>query len=382
MHVPIDYDILRFIWWALLGVLLIAFAVMDGFDLGVGVLLPFVGRSDTERRVAINAIGPVWEGNQVWFILGGGAAFAAWPPLYAVSFSGLYVAMILVLATLILRPVAITFRGKIDDARWRGLCDWALFAAGIVPALVFGVAIGNLLLGLPFRLDDTMRMAWQGGFFDLLAPFPILCGLVSVAMVVMHGGVFLALKSDGRVAERASQFAVRAAAAVVVLFGVAGIWVAFGMDGYAITSGAAHNAASNPLAKDVAVRAGAWLANYRIHAWLLAAPALGFVGALLASLALMIERPGLGFVASGASVSGIVATAGVSLFPFLMPSSLDPRSSLTVWDASSSQLTLFLMLVAAAIFVPAIIVYTGWVFRVLRGKVSASAIESGRDASY
>jgi cytochrome d ubiquinol oxidase subunit II len=382
MVVPITYDILRVIWWALLGVLLIGFAVMDGFDLGVGMLLPFVGRSDIERRVAINTVGPVWEGNQVWLILGGGAAFAAWPQLYAVSFSGLYIAMFIVLASLIVRPVGFTFRAKIDDPRWHGICDGALFIAGFVPALVFGVALGNLMLGLPFRFDDTMRMSWSGGFFDLLTPFPLLCGLVSVAMLVMHGGVYLALKSDGAVAARAAQLAALAGVALLLLFTLAGIWVAAGSLGQVLAPGTPHGAVSDPLAKQVTLRAGAWLDNYGIHPWLLLAPLLGYGGALAAMLALRMRRPGLGFIASALSVGGVVATCGVSIFPFLLPSSLDPRSGLTVWDASSSQLTLFIMLIGAVIFLPIILLYTAFVFRVLRGKVTAAHIETDPHGNY
>ena len=192
----LDYETLRLIWWVLLGVLLIGFAIMDGFDLGVAALLPFVGRSDTERRVLINTIGPVWEGNQVWFILGGGAIFAAWPPLYAVSFSGFYLAMFLVLAALILRPVGFKFRGKLADPRWRAVWDTALFIGGVVPALVFGVAVGNVLQGVPFFFDDSLRATYTGGLLGLFNPFALLCGVVSLAMLVMQGGAFLALKTE------------------------------------------------------------------------------------------------------------------------------------------------------------------------------------------
>ena len=191
------------IWWLLLGVLLIGFAIMDGFDLGVAALLPFVASTDIERRIAINTIGPVWEGNQVWFILGGGAIFAAWPPLYAASFSGFYLAMFLVLAALILRPVGFKFRNKIEDTALARLWDYALFAGGVVPSLVFGVAFGNLLQGVPFRFDAICASSTRAGLFELLNPFALLCGLVSLAMLTRHGAVYLSLKTDGAVEERA-----------------------------------------------------------------------------------------------------------------------------------------------------------------------------------
>ena len=165
LHDLISFELLRVIWWALLGVLLIGFALTDGFDMGVGALLPFVGRTDVERRVAINTIGPVWEGNQVWFILGGGAIFAAWPPLYAVSFSGFYLAMFAVLAALILRPVGFKYRSKRDSAAWRNGWDWALFVGGAAPALLFGVAVGNVLLGVPFHLTEDLMPMYDGSFY-------------------------------------------------------------------------------------------------------------------------------------------------------------------------------------------------------------------------
>ena len=225
----LDFQTLKVIWWLLLGILLIGFAIMDGFDLGAGMLLPFIGRSDTERRVVINTIGPVWEGNQVWLILGGGAIFAAWPALYAASFSGFYLAMMLVLAALILRPVGFKFRSKMPGARWRSNWDWALFVGGLVPSLVFGGAMGNLLEGVPFSFDSELRATYTFGLFDLLNPFALLCGLVSVAMLVTHGAVYLAVKTDGIVAQRARSISSFAAVAWILLFAAAGIWLWMGI---------------------------------------------------------------------------------------------------------------------------------------------------------
>ncbi|HUN99215.1 MAG TPA: cytochrome d ubiquinol oxidase subunit II, partial [Bradyrhizobium sp.] len=253
MSIPLDYEALRIIWWLLLGVLLIGFAVMDGFDLGTAMLLPLVARTDTERRVTINAIGPFWEGNQVWLILGGGAVFAAWPPLYAASFSGFYVAMFLVLAALILRPVGFDFRNKIADPRWRAFWDYALFTGGLVPSVVFGVAFGNLLQGVPFRIDSDLRIFYEGsGLWELLNPFGLLCGLVSAAMLTTHGAAYLALKTDGSVQARAKSFVTIGAVATIALFAIGGLWVWFGIDGYAITSAVVPDGPSNPLLKTVA----------------------------------------------------------------------------------------------------------------------------------
>lgn len=378
----LDYETLRVIWWALLGVLLIGFAIMDGFDLGVATLLPFVGRTDTERRVLINTLGPVWEGNQVWFILGGGAIFAAWPPLYAVSFSGFYVAMFLILVALILRPVGFKFRGKLPSRGWRHTWDGALTIGGFVPALIFGVAVGNVLQGVPFFFDDSLRVTYTGGFFDLLNPFALLCGVISVVMLVMHGGVFIALKTEAEIAARGTRAAMLAAQILVVLFVTAGLWVAYGIDGYVIAAGGAVDGPSNPLGKVVAAETGAWLDNYGAAPVTMAVPALGIIGAVLAVLLLKSGRVGGAFVASAASVAGVVGTVGVSMFPFLLPSSSDPGSSLTVWDASSSHLTLFIMLIATVIFMPIILAYTAWVFRVLRGKVTAGYVEGNPGSTY
>ena len=376
----LDYETLRVLWWLLLGVLLIGFAIMDGFDLGTGVLLPFVGRTDAERRVVLNTIGPVWEGNQVWLITGAGAIFAAWPPLYAVSFSGFYLAMLCVLLALILRPVGIKFRSKVEDPRWRSWWDWAIFIAGAVPSLIFGVAVGNALEGVPFSFDSDMRSTYTGSLIELLNPYALLCGLVGLAMIVTQGGTWLAAKTDGVVAMRARRFATIAAATTIVLFSAAGLATAV-IDGYRFSSAIVTDGPSNPLAKEVVRQAGAWLSNYDERPWTVLAPLLGFAGSAAALLLLRLNRPGLAFAGSSVATLGIVSTAGVSMFPFILPSSTTPNHSLTVWDASSSHATLWIMLIAALILVPIVLTYTAWVYRVLWGKVTDADVR-GNDASY
>jgi cytochrome d ubiquinol oxidase subunit II len=383
MSIPLDYEILRLIWWLFLGVLLIGFAIMGGFDLGVAMLLPFVARNDSERRVTINAIGPTWEGNQVWLILGAGAVFAAWPPVYAASFSGFYLAMFLVLATLILRPVGFEFRNKVPNPHWRTFWDCALFAGGLVPSVVFGVAFGNLLQGVPFHIDGDLRIFYDGsGLFELLNPFGLLCGLVSAAMLAGHGAIYLTLKTEGAVQARARRAAPVLLLATIGLFALAGLWVAWGIDGYVITSPIVPDGPSNPLLKTVTRQPGQWFANYRAHPWTLTAPILGFLGPISALLLTSARRPSLAFVASALGIFGIVATAGVSMFPFLMPSNLAPAASLTVWDASSSRLTLFVMLLATLAFLPIVVIYTSIAFRALRGIVTASFVEKNSGALY
>ncbi|MBN9341482.1 MAG: cytochrome d ubiquinol oxidase subunit II [Comamonadaceae bacterium SCN 68-20] len=381
LHTLLDYDVLRVIWWLLLGVLLVGFAVTDGFDLGVGSLLPFVARNDVERRIVINTVGPVWEGNQVWLILGGGAIFAAWPHVYAMSFAGFYLAMFAILFALILRPVGFKYRSKQESATWRGTWDWALFVGGFVPALIFGVALGNVLQGVPFRYTEDMRMVYQGTFFGLLNPFALLAGLVSVAMLLMHGGAWLALKIEGTVADRARRYASFASVATILLYGLAGVWLWFAVGGYQLTSEQVSNGPSNPLLKTVASGvAGGWFTNYHNHPWTMLAPVLGIGGALLALLGLRARWEGITVIFSGLSVAGIVLSVGASMFPFIVPSSSDLRSSLTVWDASSSHLTLFIMLVCSIVFVPLILAYTAWVYRVMWGKVRPRDITHGDHA--
>lgn len=378
LHTLIDYDTLRLIWWLLLGVLLIGFAVTGGFDLGTGTLLPFVAKTDLERRVVINAVGPTWEGNQVWLILGGGAIFAAWPPLYAVSFSGFYLAMFAILVALILRPVAFKYRSKRESPAWRERWDWALFVGGLVPALVMGVAVGNVLRGVPFRLDNDLRIFYEGTtLFELLNPFALLCGLVSVAMLTMHGAAWLMVKTTGEVSERSRRFGLLAALATIGLFALGGLWLWLGVEGYRITSAVVAGGPSNPLAKTAEKAAGVWFGNYGARPWTMIAPALGFAGALATMALIGGRRPVAALLASGLSIFGIVATVGLAMFPIILPSSIDPRSSLTVWDASSSHLTLFIMLVGTVVFMPIILAYTAWVYRVLRGKVTPESIGGG-----
>ncbi|GAB3021846.1 cytochrome d ubiquinol oxidase subunit II [Bowmanella dokdonensis] len=373
----IDYEVLRIIWWVLVGVLLIGFAITDGFDLGVGALLTLVGRTDEERRVMINTIGPHWDGNQVWFITAGGAIFAAWPIIYATAFSGFYLALALTLIALWMRPIGFDYRSKLPNVSWRKAWDWALFAGGLVPALIFGVAFGNLLLGVPFELDSNLRSTYTGSFFALLSPFALICGLISVSMLLNHGATWLQLKTTDNLLYRARLVAVILSLVSVVLFVLAGIWVAFGIEGFVVTSAIDTLATSNPLNKTVVQKSGAWLTNYERYPWMLSAPLLGIFAGLVCAWMSFKGRGGLAFAASSLSMTGIILTAGFSMFPFLMPSSTMPNASLTMWDATSSLLTLKIMFAVACIFVPLVLAYTLYSFWVMRGRVKASDLNQG-----
>lgn len=370
----LDYETLRTLWWLILGVLLIGFAIMDGFDLGVATIFRFIGRSDEERRALLESIEPVWDGNQVWFILGGGAAFAAWPLLYAASFSGLYLAMFLLLVALILRPVGFTFRNKVESVQWRNVWDWALFAGGAVPALLFGVAFGNLFLGVPFHFDELQRPVYTAGFFNLLHPFALLAGVVSVAMLVMHGAAYASLKVEDPMSARAASVGRVAAVVFVLAFAAAGVWVAFGLEGQRVVSEIDVAGPANPLRKSVEVATGAWLDNYRTHGLLWLAPGGAVLAAVLTWILLGTPRKGSAFLTSCITQAGTILTAGFALFPFLLPSSTHPDHGLTVWDASSSKTTLLIMLVAVIVFMPIVLVYTTWVFRVLRGRITLDEV--------
>jgi cytochrome d ubiquinol oxidase subunit II len=377
-----EYAFFRLLWWALLGILLIGIAVMDGFDLGTAILLPVIGRNDMDRRILINTVGPVWEGNQVWLILGGGAIFAAFPPLYGVAFSGFYLAMLLLLGSLILRPVAFKFRGKLANTAWRTTFDTCLFLGGLVPALVYGVAFGNVLEGVPFRFDDMLRMTYTGSLLDLFNPFAVLCGVLSVAMIVAHGAAWIACKTENPLRQRARTVGMVAGLATVGLFILGGFWAAT-LDGSIIERFAGVAAPSNPLNKHVVRVAGALMANDRAEPTLLAAPVLAILAQLAAVLLTRGGRhPLTAFLCGGLAIAGIIATAGISLFPFMMPSSLDPSSGLTLWDASSSLTTLIVMTIATAVLLPVVLAYTSWVYYVLRGRVTAEQINRDTHTAY
>lgn len=374
MAVPIDYEILRIIWWMILGVLLCGFAIMDGFDLGVAILLPFVGKTDTDRRVILNTIAPVWEGNQVWFILGGGAIFAAWPFVYAVAFSGFYVAMLLVLWALILRPVGFKFRSKISAPQWRKTWDTCLCISGLVPSLIFGVAVGNVLIGIPFYFDETLRCFYTGSFFDLLSTFPLLCGVLSVIMFLQHGALYLGIKTEKNIADRALQILPITVLIWLICLSIGGLYVTNQLSGFALLPGYNPQGASNPLSKNAQMLAGAWIENYSHYPLLWLVPIVACAGVMLTGLLAYGRKLKLAFAMNSLSIANTIILVGVSMFPFILPSSIHTASSLTVWDASSSQMTLFIMLLAVVVLLPIVLLYTRWVYKVLAGPVTSESI--------
>ncbi|MCF6204332.1 MAG: cytochrome d ubiquinol oxidase subunit II [Methylococcaceae bacterium] len=378
----LDYETLKVIWWLFIGILFIGFAIMDGFDLGIGIVLPFIGKTDDERRVLLNVVGPTWEGSQVWFVTAAGALFAAWPLVYATLFSGIYIALFLVLFTFFLRPVGFDYRSKLPDPRWRNSWDWGIFVAAAFPALLFGVAFGNLLQGIPFHFDNDLRSFYTGSFWALLNPFALLTGFISLSMLTMHGSMYLQLKTEGVIAERCKRTIFWSGSLFLVLFILAGIWVAYGLEGYRIVSIGDLAATPNPLKKVVETEPGAWLDNYSTFPWFYRVPVMVLIMTLLTLLFSRTHRLIFGFITSSITISGVILTAGISMYPFLLPSSSHPNNSLTIWDSSSSYMTLKVLFWATLVFLPIIIMYTSWVYRVMRGKVTVKTIRDNQHTAY
>jgi len=369
-----DYESIRLIWWVFIGVVAIAFALTEGFDFGVSTLLPLIGKTDIERRVIINTVGATWEGNQVWLILLGGAIFAIWPSVYATLFSGLYVAMLLVLFALFFRPAGFDYRSKLDNPVWRNAWDWCLFLGGSLPPILLGVLVGNLLLGLPFHLDQDLRPFYDGSFWGLLSPFALLCGVLTLLGTTFHGALFLKWRTEGRIQARATAAVDILGPSLLAGLAAASLWVFLGIDRPEIMQMAATDAPSNPLHKTVIAVGASWLQHFLAHPWMLIAPLVGFAGLFLAWLLGRGQAAMAAFWCSGLGIAGMLLTLGFALFPFLLISSTAPNSSLTLWDATSSHFTLLLAFWITVVFLPIVLLYTRWVYKVLWGNVTEAAV--------
>lgn len=345
------------------------------------MLTRFLGRNDTERRIMINAIAPHWDGNGVadhrrrravrcgrWFT-----------PRRSHSF---YVAMILVLASLFFRPVGFDYRSKIEDTRWRNMWDWGIFIGSFVPPLVIGVAFGNLLQGVPFHVDEYLRLFYTGNFFQLLNPFGLLAGIVSVAMILTQGATYLQMRTVGELHLRTRTVSMVAALVTLVCFALAGVWVYYGIDGYVVKSVIDHTGPSNPLTKEVVREAGAWMVNFNNMPALWAVPATGVVLPLLTVVSTKADKGAQAFLFSSLTTACIILTAGIAMFPFIMPSSTMLNASLTMWDATSSQRTLNLMTYVAIVFVPIILAYTSWCYWKMFGRITREDIEKNTHSLY
>lgn len=328
---------LNTIWFVLISVLFTGFFLLEGFDYGVGILLPFLGRDDTERRMIINTIGPVWDGNEVWMITAGGALFAAFPHWYATMFSGYYIALVLLLLALIVRGVAFEMRSKVADPRWRSTWDWAIFFGSFVPALLWGIAMVNLVRGLPINAD----MHFVGSFFDLLNPLALVAGLVTLTVFILHGAVFLMLKVGGGIETRARNVALRIWPATVVLMLLV---VLLGNLETDFVSRVGVNPGVIPITAVVALL----VARY-------------FIGE---------DRPGWAFILTSVTIVFSTITLFIGLYPRVMVSSIAPELSLTIYNASSSAYTLKTMTIVALLLVPIVLVYQGWTYWVFRSRIT------------
>lgn len=374
-----DYETLKLVWWGLVLFLLIGFVVMDGFDLGVGMLLPVVAKDDEERRVLLNSVGPVWEGNQVWLIAGAGTLFAAWPLVYAASFSALYVPFMFLLFGLFLRPVGFDYRSKLPDPQWRRWWDRALVVGALLPTLVFGATLGFLLQGLPFRFDAALRIHY--GAFDFHWPLLLTCMGTALTLLMLHGASFLQCKTQGVIARRCARHSLWLGPLASGLFALGGFWLSQ-MRGYRIAGIGDLNSALTPLMKQVTTAPDGWLGNFMALPVLWTVPALGLLLPLLSTLASALGRARLAIVASGGACAAMMLTIAIALFPFVLPSSLDPSSSLTLWDGTSSERTLLIMLGIVAVLMPINIGYTLWVYWVARGKMSTEQVREHGHSLY
>ncbi len=382
-----DYETLKFIWWGLIGFLFIGFAVTDGMDMGVGGLLPFVAKKDVESRVVINTVGAHWDGNQVWFITAGASLFAAWPLVYATAFSGFYFAMMLTLFSLFLRPLAFDYRSKIESEKWRTNWDKALFVGSMVPPLVFGVAFGNLLQGVPFGFDSLMRVTYAGSFFALFTPFTLLTGVISVCMMLMHGSTWLVLRTDADVAQRSANIGKIVAIVLAITFTLAGVMVWQSVDGYSVASTIDTMGQAQPTTKEVSTGSGLWLTNFLETPLLWLVPITGIVMPLVVAFLLSMKNNStsiktISLLASSVTIASVILTAGIAMFPFVMPSSSQPNHSLLMWDTVSSEGTLGLMLMVVAVFVPIIMGYTFWCYKKMWRTVTIEEIEQNSHTAY
>jgi cytochrome d ubiquinol oxidase subunit II len=327
---------LNTIWFILVWVLFVGFFVLEGFDYGVGILMPFLGKDDTDRRVIINTIGPLWDGNEVWMITAGGAIFAAFPEWYATMFSGFYAALLMILLALIVRGVGFEFRSKDKRPGWRTLWDWMIFVGSLVPALLWGVAFGNLIRGVPIDAD----MQYVGGFWNLLNPYALLGGLATLSVFMLHGAIFLSLKTRNEIMDRAHRAARRLWLPAVVLV------VAYVVAGYLDTDMFTRlgiNLGPVPLGAAVALLAAGWFVRQRNQGW--------------------------AFAMTGLTIALSTLTIAIGLYPRLMVSSLNPEWSLTIYNASSSPYTLRVMTIVALVFIPIVLIYRGWSYWVFRKRI-------------
>lgn len=382
MEFFLSYGVLKIIFWCILCFLFSGFAIMDGHVIGVGSLLPFLGKTDEERRVIINAVASHWEGNQVWLISGVGLTFAAFPLIYSTLFSVFYWVIIIALWTLFLRPVGFDYRSKIQDIRWRKFWDFILFLGSFIPSIVFGIIVGNLLQGIPFYFNEQMVSFYLGSFSDFLNPFAIFCGIISSLILIFHGAIYLMHITEDSIYDRSYKVVKFTGILILILFSIAGLIIYYYIPGYHVSSHIDISSYSTPLDKKVIREVGLWLYNYK-SPFTIIIPIFAYIGILLAIFFEKYKKTLLSFVFSSIGVSSIVLTVALSMFPFILPSSYGSyTSSLTVWDSVSSKRSLIVMLLVIILFVPMILFYTRWAYKVLSGKITVAYVKKNDKKLY
>lgn len=367
-----EYGTLKLIWLFIIGSLMVGFALTGGYDLGVAALLTILGKEDKDRQIILKSIGPTWEGNQVWLITAAAGIFAAWPLAYAVSFSSFYLALLLILLALILRPPGLDYRDKLPSSVWRKTWDASLFLAGSIPTFLLGVAFGNLFSGLSFYFDDNLQIYNSQSFLALLKPHTIFCGIASISLLLLHGALYLQLKTHEPISLRARKFSLYAGMFFILSFAIAWSLIVFTVDGYEITYIPNVNEAFTPLVKEVLKKRGLWLNNYLLNPTGYVFPILSIMMVFISMFFAYCFRSGFALISNGLAIISVFITIWFTLYPFIVPSTIKPNHSLTIWDATSSYLTLTWMFWAVLIFLPLVLLYTTWVFHVMRGKVEPS----------
>ncbi|MDQ7091639.1 MAG: cytochrome d ubiquinol oxidase subunit II [Methylococcales bacterium] len=361
----VDYEILRCLSWGILWLIVIIFSLSGGYNLGVSILFPFLAKTDEERQTLLKSLGVTWNGHQLWFITIGLVLFTAWPMVYMVLFSGMYAILSLACLALFIRPFIVYYRNKLLSEKKRFYCDKALFLTGFIPIFALGIAIGNLLKGVPFHLDSDMRIIYYGDFWSLLNPFTFLTMITTLGIFMLYGAVYIQLKTDGEMAGRAKEKVQLGAIITVIGFVLTGLWV-MRLEGYHIESETLFNGVSNPLAKFVKRGEGLWMDNYEHIPALAVIPIMALISCGLTVGLSIQNKLKLAFISSGVTLVFMIVTMALSMFPFMLPSNMSLNSSLSLWDASSSYKTLSITFWVTLLFLPVAVIYTRWVSKLLR----------------
>jgi cytochrome d ubiquinol oxidase subunit II len=377
----LDYEFLKIIWWVLIGIVLVVYATTAGYDSGVTMIMPFLRRED-ERRVMLNTSAPTWDGNQTWIVFAGGGLFVVWPVVYSTAFSGMYAALLCILWSLFFRPPGYDYRSKLPHMAWRRFWDFGLFISSVVPVFMFGLIFGNCFLGMPFHFDHvTFRAFFTRGFAELFSPFAVLCGFVSLAMILMHGSSFTMRRTEGSLRAMARKLHFVFSILLLISFTWTGYWVTYHIAGYQLISSPVHPTL-HPLDNVVTQQVGAWVLNYDKYPWKYFGPIFSYVGIFASLWANYVRWVAFCFWASAFAIGGLIVTAGSTLFPFIMPSSTYPDESLTVWNSTSSQYALNLMLYVGVVLLLAILAYKIYTFHAIWSKKATITVKDLHDNEH